>query len=223
VVQERITELMITGVGGATAEEYVQVENSVGSVNPFAGVSDSVQDPLDVEFDAEGALATEDEPAKDNFAAEGRDAVNSGRDSEFAAEPQASSGAPAVVPPPENAEVTLVGVSGLVHNSLIREKWTLAEVESVRLRPGLDHQAQIDEARRQLKLLRDSPVDVNEAPPKAPPGIGSDIRVGLSEEVHNFLLDKEEWTPAEVMRVRVPLGLDREAQIREAYLQFRKT
>jgi hypothetical protein len=232
--------LMVVELGGATPDEFAMVADLVKDENPFAAVIDPGEEPLDVEFDPQDEPPDDDDPiqaksesatedgksapasgipsAVDSHEAEGRAPVSLAIDAEVAP-PQST---PEIVGPPtdENAATTLVGVSGLVHNTLIREKWTLAEVESVRLRPGLDRQAQIEEARRQLRFLHGPPADVKDVTPRTAHEGAAAVKVGVSDEVRNYLLVEQEFTPAEVNSVVVDAGIDREAQIREALSQL---
>jgi len=156
-----LSELMIKGLGGATAAEYEQVVDEI-EVNPFGGPDDTSQEPLEVEFEAEGAPS---HPVGDPYKAEHRDAASPEKDSEFAAAPQASSkkraepsespavGQPIVSTSPadESAAATLVRVSDKCRDELINDMgFTRSEVNNLQVPHGLDPLQEMHEALCQL-------------------------------------------------------------------------
>ena len=162
---EKISVLNVVASGGVTAAEYDLAVESV-EVNPFAGVPDSGQDPLDVEFDDQDE-APKGESTEDSYEAERRVAVNPAKDAELAPPqtPTATGAEPSVSaevkqeliqrPADKSDDATLGGVSKASRDELIEDMdFTPWEVDQVRLAPGLNAADEMNEALDQMMTLR---------------------------------------------------------------------
>ena len=146
-MQERIEEISIVGLGGRPPAEDVQAEdfgeaNGEGSVETATepaggrGADEDAGNEYVIDIEEDGVPEEPIETATEV--------------SEPALEPKASrqSGKP----PEQKAAAKLVEVSEEVRQYLLVDQdFTPAEVNSVRVEPGLDRQAQVVEALKQLK------------------------------------------------------------------------
>jgi hypothetical protein len=140
-MQERIEEISVVGLGGTPANEDSQVhdstevngEDSVETANEPASDRDANEDARKefvIDFEEDGAP---EEPIES--ATEVQSEIES--------------------PPAENAGADMVGVSEDTRQALLVELgWTPKEVNGIRVPPGLDPKAELDEALRQMGIRR---------------------------------------------------------------------